>query len=503
MTKNLSRFRPKTLALIVFLLFLVFSWVILFFIGSVALDPDFGWHLRMGELITKSGIPHTDPFSYTMPSYPYVDHEWLLNIFLHFLYPMIGMVGLSAILATIAIAALIVIIPRSMVIYSLVPATYVFSVMLSRFAVRPQVISWLYFAFLVRIFSSLERWKRWRVFLPFLIFVWGNTHGSFALGIVFILIYIVTGAIQRRRIDSVDAVVFLLSVGATFLTPYGGRTWWEVWMTLTDGSLHSRIIEWFPSYSRPEFGLIATVAFIALIVVKFRSLVHPHTIIFLGVSGVMAGMSLRHVPYFVFLSVPIILQWFVSMHGTARRLQGGERRFWIFYMILCFVSTGFLSIDVFRMVPTAYDRSQAGAYPGIAVQYLDEYPHEGNLFTLYGWGGYVLWKLPDKKVFIDGRMPSFRIKTPNGDIVSAMDQYMSVAEGKDVEKIFNSYTITRVLLPVSTKKNPFVAGILYKLGYIGGKNISSLRDELIRNKWTVVYQDDQAVAYQRPVDTTD
>src|SRR3989337_506611 len=60
----------------IFIFVLVISWVLLFINGLHQLDPDFGWHVTMGRLISENGIPKTDPFSYTMTSFPFVDHEW-------------------------------------------------------------------------------------------------------------------------------------------------------------------------------------------------------------------------------------------------------------------------------------------------------------------------------------------------------------------------------------------------------------------------------------------
>ncbi|MBI3559155.1 hypothetical protein HY085_02055 [Candidatus Gottesmanbacteria bacterium] len=32
----------------------------------------------------------------------------------------------------------------------------------------------------------------------------------------------------------------------------------------------------------------------------------------------------------------------------------------------------------------------------------------GNIFNTYEWGGYLVWKLPDNKIFVDGRMPAWQ-----------------------------------------------------------------------------------------------
>ena len=59
----------------VFLIFLA-----LFIKGLFLLDPDFGFHIRGGQIINLTGVPKLDPFSYTMPSFPVIDHEWLTDL---------------------------------------------------------------------------------------------------------------------------------------------------------------------------------------------------------------------------------------------------------------------------------------------------------------------------------------------------------------------------------------------------------------------------------------
>ena len=73
------------------------------------MDPDFGWHIKTGELILKTGIPQTDLFSYTMPSYPFVDHEWLTNILLFLGFEKLGWVYLVIIFNLFAILSILVV----------------------------------------------------------------------------------------------------------------------------------------------------------------------------------------------------------------------------------------------------------------------------------------------------------------------------------------------------------------------------------------------------------
>ena len=56
-------------------------------------DPDFWWHLRTGELIVTSGLPSTDPFSWTAGGTAWVMHEWLSEALLYAVYTVFGYVG--------------------------------------------------------------------------------------------------------------------------------------------------------------------------------------------------------------------------------------------------------------------------------------------------------------------------------------------------------------------------------------------------------------------------
>ena len=51
-------------------------------------EPDFGWHLRTGLDLFMSGgqLPALDPYSHTMPDWPWVEHAWLTDLVLGWLY---------------------------------------------------------------------------------------------------------------------------------------------------------------------------------------------------------------------------------------------------------------------------------------------------------------------------------------------------------------------------------------------------------------------------------
>jgi hypothetical protein len=101
---------PQTFRIIFYLcivtLFIYRCWIYL--------DPDFGWHLRQGQLILSQGIPTKDPYSYTMPDYPYIDHEWLVNVLIYLIHSNFGMISLSAVFGLIATLSLVIILPKKL-----------------------------------------------------------------------------------------------------------------------------------------------------------------------------------------------------------------------------------------------------------------------------------------------------------------------------------------------------------------------------------------------------
>src|SRR5512141_1473037 len=89
--------------------FLLAILVAVFTIRAIIfLDPDFGWRLRTGFVILKNGIPKTDIYSYTMPSFPWVDHAWLTDVLISLVYSLSGKIGLGLVFSLITVGALLI-----------------------------------------------------------------------------------------------------------------------------------------------------------------------------------------------------------------------------------------------------------------------------------------------------------------------------------------------------------------------------------------------------------
>ncbi len=77
-------------------------------------DPDVWWHLRTGQLILQNhSLFHTDPYSFTRLGQPWINHEWLSEIFLFGIYRIAGFGGLIITFAAVIAVTLMLVYRRS------------------------------------------------------------------------------------------------------------------------------------------------------------------------------------------------------------------------------------------------------------------------------------------------------------------------------------------------------------------------------------------------------
>jgi len=503
----LKRLHQNNLKLFIFLLVVLVFWLK----GRFFLDPDFGWHLKMGQLIISSGIPQTDPFSYTMSSFPFIDHNWFSNVFIAIFFPFIGMVGLALIYALMGFWVLNFF-PLTNITFKKTSETkkefWSFKIgllLLSAVAVlpfagvRPQLESWLLISVLLAVLFDLPE-KRFRYLLPWLFLIWVNLHGSFALGLFVLFLFFVLELIETKKVVSEDFFIFLFSLLATFINPYGPRIWQEIWLTASDQSLKWTIVEWQPGilFLNLPFWFLVVLSFLFIFKYKNKfSLKKKYLYLFLLCQSLL---TVRHTPLWVVFSLRITTEGFGYLFQEVVHYKFGLRRlekildywFLLSLIIFCFGSV------VILLGPKLLERT--GSYPEKAVEFLKINLLQDEIFSSYNWGGYLIWQLPEKKVFIDGRMPSWRWQANLAKESNyAMKEYLGILTGKQAyEEIFDKFQIRTVLYPrtLAPKINPRLLKLIPKM-FIPQKGFD-LIEKLLTDGWEKVYQDQTAVILKKP-----
>jgi len=382
-------------------------------------DPDMWWHIKVGDVILKTHHwPTTDPYSFTVSGQPWLAYEWLGEVLFAAVYRLGGIRGLDALL--IAMGAAIV-----LALYALttirsgnskagcVAAAVLFVLATPSFSMRPQMLGYL---FLVLTVIALELFRQGRRralwFLPVLMLIWVNTHGSWIIGLGAIFVYWISGlfefeagSLESRRSTPGErksiAFVFLLCLAVLPITPYGTRIAVSPFEFAFSLPLNVKYIgEW---QSMP-FDIIGGKMFLALLLgvfllqvtLRYKWRLDELALFLFGT--VMACLHVRFllvfVPFFALPLAAITARW-ISNYDPAKDKP-----------LLNAVLMVTLAATIIHYFPSraGLDQTVAKSFPVAAVQYLKQHPVPEPMYNNYGFGGYLVWSRgPEHKVFIDGR----------------------------------------------------------------------------------------------------
>ncbi len=484
----------------------IFLFVVgVFFIrGIVFLDPDFLWHLKFGEIVATSGIPRTDPFSYTMPSFLYVNHEWFLDVLLYFAYPIVGQVGLVLFYLALVVGVYLVGVYGRMEIgwkeYSVLFLLFMAPVS-AYFGVRPQIASWFLFAAFLRLIFDQVSWKKWRLFTPLLFFVWANMHGGFLSGLVAMFIVVVVRSVVAKRILVVDFVLLLICTLATLGTPYRELLWREVWSSIADSSLRYRVSEWRPFVFAADVSIAGLVGLSGGFAWAYRRKMALEKITVYIFFLIQAFLSNRNIPLWAISAIPVTIEGFEIFKRQIGNGKETRERYLIAFNAVLYMAIFIFAMRAYLSLKDAVALREDVFYPVGAVQYLKQTEREGRMFANYGWGGYLIWKMPTEKVFIDGRMPSWENPSaPANETTSVMDDYFAILRGDlEFEEQFGKYGITTVLWNPEPARDSVSRFELLLLRLVFGEEAAKpgidLGKELLESGWVVRYQDKNSVVF--------
>lgn len=418
------------------------------------LDPDYGWHVRVGERMAQTGHIQTEnDLTYTAAGYDWVDHEWAMNLWFYFMsdhqWIVILLFGAMAAYPFIKVlenaktrTARILIILAAV---SISPFVYI----------RPAIVSLFLFSWLWGHLNAKFDWRilgktRFYWLLVGFFFIWANLHAGFVQGLFLLGLFILWDHLydifKLRHFDR-ETFVYdcLLMAGcclATLINPFGWELWHEVLRIATSVETKKYINEWTPVIFSSCFKLLYFYIPIIWLWHKYRRLLDYRTQFIAAIFFVIAFFAVRNYMPLVIVSLPILV-----MGATLLPNQKKYRYLLIPVFIGLMVLEGwFLSVN---RVPITY--------PVEAVKTLNVYSqyHDVRLFADYGWGGFIEWQT-EIKPFIDGRMPHWLI---NGR--SLTEDYMNIYYRNDQEvtaRVFDEFKINTVLSKPNEELKNYLVG---------------------------------------------
>ena len=417
------------------------------------LDPDVWWHLKAGEYIAAHrAVPHTDPFSYTRAGQRWVAHEWLTELSMYGLYRVAGWRGLSIVFALILVASFLLLYLRCPHNRYISGAVTVWGAWATTpvWGVRPQIISLFLASLWMLILEGSERKRRLLWWTLPLTLGWVNLHAGFALGVSLTALFLAGELLERMlssgprvaingRLEAL-ALTLVLCLSLVPLNPNGARMYAYPIQTLRSKAMQSYISEWSsPNFHHADYWpfMLLMLAAVARLAWSGKS-IRPRDLLLLLVSAFAALSSIRMIPLFVLVAVPLVAE--TAKAWLPDRSSSKPRRRLVFNTIILAGMVGFVAVHI-ALVFRQQDHAEAEHFPAGAATFLIAHAPEQPIFNHYDWGGYLIWKLyPQTRVFIDGRADLY------GDVIfqEFMQTYLLT---KDWRKTLDRWQIATVIVP--------------------------------------------------------
>lgn len=418
--------------------------IILNFTLQPLTEPDFGWHLRTGlDLLQHGGtLPALDPYSHTMPDWPWVEHAWLTDLIIGAFYQLFGALGVILFFGVVTAGAWLVAslsVPCRMT-YRLLACALSLWVALPFLGARTQMVTLLGLAVLLVVLQRSRNGGTCALWLiPPLFLLWANLHGGFTAGLFLLGLVAACSAIVKivllwmpglaSRLNeaplswpAIARLTLATGVAAlvTLVNPYGWRLYAEIIDSLSNQFMLDSLQEWQPVSLNTVAGrsYALYLAGLGMALAAWYRRIEPVRWVVWILFLLLSLRHMRNIPFFLLVSLPLCTELLARGLG---RLTG-----WVSLdsvRIRRYLLAGTLAGGLFMvwLGPDHLQRvAQSGLQPGEyfkgtsypieAVQWVREHRDRvgRRLYNDYAYGGFLLWWLPEEKIFIDGRMPAWR-----------------------------------------------------------------------------------------------
>lgn len=430
-------------------------------VGLPAGDPDMWWHLASGRWMVehRDGL-RVDVFSSTAAGEPYALGEWLGEVAVYLAYAAGSWTGVA-----ILRAALVAVAAYSVTRLALRTAPARVAIPLAALAIvlskptwtdRPQLFTLALFPLVLDLCLAARAGSRGAAIATVpLVAVWADLHGGYALGIALLWIFALDALLERRPLAAplataaIATVVVSAQPGALSLLRAAGHV---------AGST-VRIVEESPVDPLTPFGaLFALFVGATLLLFMLRGASLLAAIVLVPMLW-LALSAQRHVPLFAFAAVPFLagpltsvvaevvtpvrraraigrllprgmpgkLNQFGSdpnrigsnfratsedqrtrLPGPATDAPGAPRTSSKAYLVRRGTAgpiAVLLWLGALASIATITPAPDLKPYPDGARAALAS--SSGILLNEYDWGGYLIWTVPSRPVFVDGRLYPF------------------------------------------------------------------------------------------------
>jgi len=471
----------------------VMTVILALFIG-VEQDPDFWWHLKIGQWMVQHGqLPSTDIFTFTATGHSWTDHEYLTEILMWLTYSTLGLAALCIAFGLLTWAGfwlLFLQVRRQPFVFVGVGLTIAAIAGSPIWGPRAQMIT---FALTCLELYWLRTYLSGRSlainFFPLVMIAWANLHGGWVIGFAWLGVAIASELLSwawnldnpahkmhARRL----AVIAAVSAVAVVATPHLFSLYPYPFQTQGSEAQQRLIVEWAsPNFHNVELRPFEAMIF--LIVIGF-ALRRPKLYdVLLALAGLgLALQSVRNIALFIAVTTPILIntygEWWKELAAAQKWKFNLPPRpaFAAVTAIALVLIIGVTALRVSNTIsPQRQQQLDAANYPVGAADWLAAHPDIGTrMFNQYGFGGYLAYRFypqPNRRVFIFGEAALM------GD--DLLNEYADVYYVRaNWKQVLDKYGVDYV---VENKGDPL-------------PNLLATQSD-----WKLVYQDKVAVVYVR------
>lgn len=389
-------------------------------------DPDLGFHLNSGKYIIENfSFPDKDTFTYTSTHNDYVDLQWFFQVIIFILYNITGYVGLSVFVAFLSLLLLYLLIKRLFYLKIPLPISCIlilagYLIIESRIVLRPEVFT---FIFITLLLFLLDRYyytpKKNLYWLPVILLLWCNMHSLFILGFFIIGSYFVSIFIRDKKIDKHFLLWFTLSILICFINPYFTKSFTfplELFTRLDSNNIFNQYIKEFQSIFEIDIIVLKYFLFIVFISITYFLFLFTirnrkfHEFLLLVTFTYLALTSIRNIPLFVIIAIPIAgssLASIINSINTSTFLNKFQSFFYYGIIILsiglilrAFTNSLYYSNNSPYKFGFGIDKQQQ---PVFAADFINKNHLNGKILNSLGVGAWLSWSTT-QPVFIDARL---------------------------------------------------------------------------------------------------
>ncbi|MGI9102348.1 MAG: hypothetical protein ACR2IF_07860 [Terriglobales bacterium] len=380
-----------------------------------SMDPDIWWRIRTGEwILANHALPKTEVFAWPVAGRPFTEYSWMFDVLSEWLFRHGGMLMVSgfSLAMAVGIGVALFAVLRNRCHNGIVAAVVAALSMIAMAKImtpRPWLFTILFFIAEIWLLTSGARPGRLRrlFWLAPLFFLWANIHVQFVYGFVPLGLFAVEYAIQTaRRKDAgrgKDLMVAMAAMGAafasTFLTPFGLGLYKTVFEYAGQSSAFRNISELRPPSFRTwdDYLLVVAVAVAGIVVGRAMRHIEPFMIGLCAVGAIAAFRSERDVWVLIIPAALVVCT--SSLEPLILR-----RKSYAVAALLAVVAV--VPVCANRMSTRQMEATLSQHFPVEACDFLSRTSMGGladRVYTPFDWGGYVMWRLPQSRVSMDGR----------------------------------------------------------------------------------------------------